>query len=124
MDWKWKIIVRISETFQHIFLNFAYLRFFSIEMNVLQVVQKNFAFLGINPHRPLNANLFIVIIIITWSHTSNCVYLSHVASTFQEFTLSINSTSTTTVIILVYGLLVWKMRALLDFISCLELVCE
>lgn len=93
-------------------------------MKVLQVFQKNFALLGINPHRPLNANLFIVTAIIIWSHISNCVYLFHVASTFQEYTLSINSTSTTTLLILVYGIFIWKMQQLLDFINFIELVIE
>lgn len=101
-----------------------HLQFHSIEMKVLQVIQENFAFLGINPRRPLNANLFIVIAIIVWSHISNCVYFFHVASTFQEFTLSINSTSTTTLMILVYGIFVWKMQEWLEFIDCLELVID
>lgn len=93
-------------------------------MKVLQEIQKNFAFLGIDPHRPLNTNLFIVVTIIIWSHISNCVYFFHVARTFQEFTLSINSTSTTTLMILVYGIFVWKMQELLHFINCLELVID
>lgn len=93
-----------------------------MKLKILEVVQTNFALLGINPHRPINPNLFIVSTTIIWSHISNCVYLFHVASTFQEYTMSINSTSTTTLFILVYGVFVWKEQELLEFISRFELV--
>lgn len=94
----------------------------SKELKILEAVQLNFASLGIDPHRPLNPNLFFVSAAILWSHFSNCMYLFHVASTFQEFTLSINSTSTTTLFILVYGIFVWKEQKVLGFISRLELL--
>lgn len=93
-------------------------------MKVLQVILMNFRLLGINLYHPLNAHLFAVSAIVTWSHISNCMYLFHVASTFQEYTLSINSTSTTTLIILVYVALIWNLRKFLDFINFLELVTE
>lgn len=101
-----------------------HLQSYSIKMKVLQVILRNFRFLGINPNHPLNLHLFVVTPIIIWSHISNCMYLLHVASTFQEYTLSINSTSTTTLIILVYVALIWSLPKFLDFIHFLELVTE
>lgn len=91
-------------------------------MKALQVALRNFELLGINLRLPLNENLFIVNAIVIWSHISNCMYLFHVASTFQEYTLSINTTSTTTLIILVYAAIMWKMRKMIDFINFLETV--
>lgn len=93
-------------------------------MKVLNVILKNFAFLGLNPYHRFNLNLFLVTAIIIWSHFSNCMYLFCVASTFQEYTLSINSTSTTTLMILVYVVMVWNAQKFRDFINLLEMVTE
>lgn len=112
----------IKRKFEALFVHFIQPQIHSTEIKILEAVQFNFASLGIDPHHPLNPNLYFVSAAIAWSHLSNCVYLFHVASTFQEFTLSINSTSTTTLFILVYGLFVWKEQKVLEFINRLELI--
>lgn len=113
---KWKVQTVFS------LLNIQHWQFHAMEIKILELVQKNFALMGINPHRPVNPNIFFVSTAIIWSHFSNCMFLFHVASTFQEYTLSINSTSTTTLFILVYTIFVWKEQELLEFIKCLELI--
>lgn len=94
-------------------------------MKIFKSVRVYFRMLGVDADHsiqsnPFNAKNLLVFIVFILSIISNFVYILNYANSFEEYTNCINTVSTVFIGITVFGILVWKMRELFEFIQCLE----
>lgn len=94
-------------------------------MKILTTVQKNFALIGISAkqstqNNPFNAENLIVLLILCLTLITNVMNLIYEADNFKDYTISVFSCSTMIVAILIFVMILARMRHLFDFLKQAE----
>lgn len=97
------------------------------KMHLFQTIQKIFVFVGISSYQSMQVNPFdrkLLLTIFSYSLTiiSFDVYLIHVANTFWEYNDNIYINSASTLAVICYIFVVFKMKIIFQIISDCETV--
>lgn len=100
-----------------------------IKMKIFQSIQRHFTVLGITVHQsreqsPISIKQLIVILIFVLNSGTQVMSIAFVAEEFEEFTFSIYALFTLTMCVIEFGILIWKMKQLFQFIENFENLIE
>lgn len=92
------------------------------KMKVFQIIQKNFATIGISPNlatpaHPFNGRIFVGLFILGSSIICNLIHMFYTAKSFADYTKSIIINSDTTLIIFALLIIVFNSEKLFKFIN-------
>lgn len=94
-------------------------------MKILQLLQRDFARLGLSPNQsttqkyPFN-KINVKCLLVLCGVCGSCAYGVQEATSFQEYTFLANEAFTILLIIEIYAILLWKRRLFFQFIDSLE----
>lgn len=92
----------------------------TIKMKIFQTAEENFSLMGITAYQstqkyPFNTRNSLVLLILCTTLFSNIMRLIREASTFKDYTISIFSACTMTVSILIFAIILKRMRYLIYY---------
>lgn len=104
-----------------IWLSSSYL-FYRIKMKILQSALRGYAVLGLGQHKstqkyPLNKENLQTLIILCIAISSTSVYLFHEAKTFQDYTVSVYTSSSVIHGFVGYVIFIWKNQPICELIE-------